>query len=55
MERHHKQFLLLSALYPVFWAMAKMDALLPLQSGYKLIVRARLQGSERSTQPVRVR
>jgi SAM-dependent methyltransferase len=52
MERHRKQFLLLSALYPVLWTMAKMDALLPLQSGYKLIVRARLQGSERSSRPV---
>jgi SAM-dependent methyltransferase len=52
MVRHRKQFLLLSALYPVLWTMAKMDALLPLQSGYKLIVRARLQGSERSSRPV---
>jgi SAM-dependent methyltransferase len=42
MERHRKEFRLLSALYPAFWAMARMDALLPLQSGYKLIVRARL-------------
>jgi SAM-dependent methyltransferase len=43
MEKHRKEFLLLSALYPLLWTMARMDALLPLQAGYKLIVRARLQ------------
>jgi SAM-dependent methyltransferase len=42
-EHHRKEFLLLSTLYPMLWILAKMDALLPLQSGYKLIVRARLQ------------
>jgi SAM-dependent methyltransferase len=41
MEKHRKQFLLLSALYPFLWITAKLDALLPLQPGYKLIVRAR--------------
>jgi SAM-dependent methyltransferase len=41
MNRHRKQFLLLRALYPLFWGMAKLDALLPLQPGYKLIVQAR--------------
>jgi SAM-dependent methyltransferase len=43
MEKHRKEFLALSVMYPVLWTMARMDALLPLQSGYKLIVRARLQ------------
>jgi SAM-dependent methyltransferase len=42
-ERHRKQFRLLSALYPFLWTFARMDMLLPLQQGYKLIVRARLQ------------
>ncbi len=43
MKTHRKEFLLLSALYPVFWTMARLDSLLPLQSGYKLIVQARLR------------
>src|SRR4051812_21312456 len=42
MEQHQKQFKLLSLLYPLLWTVARMDALLPLQQGYKLIVRARL-------------
>jgi SAM-dependent methyltransferase len=42
MEQHRKQFRILSAMYPVLWTVARMDALLPLQEGYKLIVRARL-------------
>jgi SAM-dependent methyltransferase len=37
-----KEFRLLSMLYPVLWVVARMDALLPLQSGYKLMIRARL-------------
>jgi SAM-dependent methyltransferase len=41
MEKHRKQFLLLRVLYPFLWLVAKLDGLLPLQSGYKLIVRAR--------------
>jgi hypothetical protein len=41
MRKHRKQFLLLSILYPVFWSVAKLDALLWFQPGYKLIVRAR--------------
>jgi hypothetical protein len=41
-ERLRKEFRLLSMLYPVLWVVARMDALLPLQSGYKLIIRARL-------------
>lgn len=43
LQKHRTEFLLLSALYPVLWTMARLDSLLPLQSGYKLIVRARLQ------------
>jgi SAM-dependent methyltransferase len=41
-RKHRKQFLLLSALYPFLWATSRLDALLWLQPGYKLIVRARL-------------
>ena len=41
LNQHRKQFLLLQMLYPLFWVTARMDALLPLQSGYKLIVQAR--------------
>lgn len=47
LESHRKQFLLLSALYPVLWTIARMDALLPFQSGYKLIVQARRSGEGR--------
>lgn len=47
LEKHRKEFLLLSAAYPVLWTVAKMDSLLPLQSGYKLIVRARLVAADR--------
>ena len=42
LRKRRKQFLLLSGLYPFLWGIAKLDALLPLQPGYKLIVRARL-------------
>ncbi|MBA3658128.1 MAG: class I SAM-dependent methyltransferase [Gemmatimonadales bacterium] len=45
MQKHRKQFVLLTALYPALWATAKLDALLPFQTGYKLIVRARLTES----------
>jgi SAM-dependent methyltransferase len=41
LNKHRKQFVLFSILYPVLWAVAKLDALLWLQPGYKLIVRAR--------------
>ena len=41
-RKHRKQFLLLSGLYPFLWAVSRLDALLWLQPGYKLIVRARL-------------
>lgn len=40
-EQHRKQFLLLGALYPFLWTLTKLDNLLPLQQGYKLIVQAR--------------
>jgi SAM-dependent methyltransferase len=39
--RHRKQFRLLSLLYPVFWAFARLDALLWFRPGYKLILSAR--------------
>jgi SAM-dependent methyltransferase len=45
MEQHQKQFKMLSLVYPLLWTVARMDALLPLQQGYKLIVRARLRKS----------
>jgi SAM-dependent methyltransferase len=45
MRKHRKQFLLLSALYPLLWAVAKLDALLFLSPGYKLIVSARRASS----------
>lgn len=45
MEQHQKQFRMLSLLYPLLWTVARMDTLLPLQQGYKLIVRARLRKS----------
>jgi SAM-dependent methyltransferase len=46
LQKRKKEFRLLSALYPVLWAMSKLDRLLPSRAGYKLIVRARL------TQPI---
>jgi SAM-dependent methyltransferase len=44
MSQYRQQFLLLRAMYPFFWTLAKLDALLPLQQGYKLIVQARRLG-----------
>lgn len=41
-RKHRKQFLMLSGLYPILWGLSRLDALLFLQPGYKLIVRARL-------------
>lgn len=35
------QFVLLSALYPILWSLARLDALAWRQPGYKLILRAR--------------
>ena len=43
LRKYRKQFVLLSALYPLFWTVAKLDALLVYQPGYKLIVLARRQ------------
>jgi SAM-dependent methyltransferase len=40
LRKHRKEFLLLSALYPLLWSIAKLDRLLWFQSGYKLIVQA---------------
>lgn len=40
-RKHRKQFILLSALYPVIWSVAKLDALLYFTPGYKLIISAR--------------
>lgn len=42
LQQLRKEFSILSALYPALWTLARMDNLLWLQSGYKLIVRARL-------------
>jgi SAM-dependent methyltransferase len=46
LQRHRKEFRLLSILYPILWTTARLDALLPLQSGYKLIVQARRRPQE---------
>jgi SAM-dependent methyltransferase len=43
MQRRQKEFRLLSAIYPALWTVSKLDHLLLGQSGYKLIVRARLR------------
>jgi hypothetical protein len=41
MDSHRRAFALLRLAYPFLWAMSRLDSLLPLQPGYKLIVRAR--------------
>jgi SAM-dependent methyltransferase len=41
LRKHRKQFVLFSVLYPLLWLVARLDALLWFQSGYKLIVLAR--------------
>ena len=51
LQKYRKQFLLLSALYPILWTVARLDNLLWLQSGYKLILQARFQGSHAATVP----
>jgi len=43
LRKHRKQFVLLSLLYPVLWAVSKLDALLWFRPGYKLIILARRQ------------
>jgi SAM-dependent methyltransferase len=40
-ERMKKEFWVLTALYPALWSVAHLDALLPFQAGYKLMVRAK--------------
>ena len=45
-RKHRKQFVLLSALYPFLWIMARLDTLLWFQPGYKLIVSARRHRSQ---------
>jgi len=40
LSRHRGEFVLLSALYPLLWAIAQLDRLLVFQQGYKLILRA---------------
>ena len=41
LNKRQKEFRLLSAIYPVLWAVSRLDRLLSGQSGYKLILRAR--------------
>jgi SAM-dependent methyltransferase len=41
LRKHHKQYVMLSTLYPLLWSIAKLDALLWFTPGYKLIVSAR--------------
>ena len=41
LRKHRKQFMILSALYPVIWGVAKLDALLWFTPGHKLIISAR--------------
>jgi hypothetical protein len=42
--QYRKQFRLLSLLYPVLWAVARLDGLLWFRPGYKLLVSARRSG-----------
>jgi len=44
MDRHHRKFRLLGVAYPFLWLFSRLDHLLFLQEGYKLIVRARANG-----------
>jgi SAM-dependent methyltransferase len=46
LQRHRKQFRMLSALYPVLRLTAATDRLLPWQPGHKLILRARLTAGD---------
>lgn len=45
-RKHKKQFALLSALYPLLWAVAKLDLLLWFRPGYKLMVKATRRGDD---------
>lgn len=42
-KRFRKEFRLLGMVYPLFWLFSRLDRLLVLQQGYKLIVRAEAQ------------
>ena len=42
--QYRKQFRLLSLLYPILWAVARLDGLLWFRPGYKLLVSARRSG-----------
>jgi SAM-dependent methyltransferase len=46
LRKHRKQFFFLSALYPLIWTIAKLDALVWFDPGYKLIVSARRAPSQ---------
>jgi hypothetical protein len=46
LRKHKKQFALLSALYPLLWAVAKLDLLLWFRPGYKLMVKATRRGDD---------
>lgn len=49
MQKHKKEFLVLTAIYPVLWATSKLDRLVAFRSGYKLIVRATLKPEPTAT------
>lgn len=42
MEKNKKEFALLAVMYPFLWLLSKMDRILFLQQGYKLIMKASL-------------
>lgn len=44
MATHQRAFRVMSLLHPVLWAFSRLDHLLVGQTGYKLVVRARLTG-----------
>jgi SAM-dependent methyltransferase len=50
LRRHRKQFIMLSALYPLLWSIAKLDSILWFTPGHKLIVSAR----RHQTQPTKL-
>ena len=46
LARHRKTFRAYSAIYPVVWALTRLDALVPA-SGYMLIATLKRQGGQR--------
>lgn len=48
MRKHRKQFMILTVLYPLLWAISKLDVLLWFRPGYKLIILARRQSAATS-------